>query len=137
MSKIYFIIISILLISCDKVDIVTIYNEKQDEKIYLKHITSFDREVNVLSLSKYGFHNSSADYETQLEFFLYKLENDTLYIYGGWDYEVFNIKKFKTNIKYTEFAEINNEDFLFKNYKKLGYKVFPKEKEYIIINSSK
>jgi hypothetical protein len=66
--------------------------------------------------------------------FFYKASNDSLYIYGNFSKP--KINKFKTHII---FKEMDNVDYLEfnKKYIRLGFRIFPASKKYIIDNASK
>ena len=117
------------LSSCrfDHVEKVKIFNPISKENIYLKYYAwGLNNEMDVISLNrKTALPDSCKDYVLNGGAFFYKLQNDSLFLYGVWDASKLNGQKnFKTKIN---FVGVQNYEFieLCTTYLEKRVKVFP------------
>lgn len=109
-----------------KFEIKEIKENHKGEKLFLKHVTrGLDYSIIALSIDSNLAYNEISDYGFNTPEIFYKVENDTLFIRNYC--KIDTPKKFQSKlpIKIIEMKE-NIEFIRFKkNYKKLGYNIFP------------
>ncbi len=129
--------------SRDQKELIQILDPKNNEKIYLiKTSWGFGDARMAIGLDKklkggFGYHYPEK-YESRSSGdspILYKLTNDTLYIYDG-DFIKPTIDNFKTKIKLIELTPITRSD-IYRDYEKLELNIFPDNQKYIIKNLAK
>ncbi|TDN97733.1 hypothetical protein [Sunxiuqinia elliptica] len=127
----------------DKKEIIELYNSTADEKIYLLK-TSWGLNDSRMAIGlnnslKGGFKHKYPDKYVSTGTgdypILYKLDNDTLHIYGG-TFKKPTIDKFMTNIKLHE-LNVSTRIHYSQNYKTMGLKIFPEFQTYLIENFGK
>ena len=139
---VYFSVFVFSMLNTDK-KVIEIENIKNGEKIYLLK-TSWGINDSRMAISlnkklKAGFKHNYPNKYVSVGFgdspIMYKMEIDTLHIYGG-TFERPQNNNFTTIIKLHELSVPTRKQYC-QNYNELGLTIFPKSQSYIIENFGK
>ena len=114
------------IIGCSNNEVMKIKNEKSNESIYMKYYPEWDESI-VISNNRNLIPDTSIYFVVKYaQSIFYKLDNDTLTIYGGYHHSNFRLlNKFKTTVIYKEVVSYESIE-LYSIYESKGLSIFPK-----------